>query len=223
MEKSSNETNAFNVWKRDREKVLENQIQDATFRRGYMTPEHNDSLMIETGKRLTEWFEEVKKAHPDMTQGKLAEMLCCTQPHLCNVMKGKRPLTSDNAIYISLNTDSGRDTVTNGVIRVRPQWLLCLDDCKFESDVLESAFEPSKNLDNLIRDYLSKQYYELNLVTLEPGDGIGTPVKNPNGTDNVFYQITRNGNVVRQLSLEEYSAMRREILHFMQFTVNKLL
>lgn len=214
--------NAFNVWKRDREKILEIQIQDATNRRGNMTPGHTETLMIETGKRLTEWFEEVKKAHPEMTQGKLADMLCCTQPHLCNVMKGKRPLTSDNAIFISLNTDSGRDNF-NGVVRVRPQWLLCLDDCKFESDVLELSCEPSKDLDDLIRDYLSRQYCEIRNVVVHEADGIGTPVKNPDGSDNVYFEITRNGTAVRKLSLEEYYNARNEILHFMQFTINKWL
>lgn len=218
MEKS----NAFNVWKRNYEKTLETQIQDATIRRGNVPPEHNELLMIKTGKRLTEWFEEVKNAHPDMTQGKLAEMLCCTQPHLCNVMKGKRPLTSDNAIYISLNTDSGRDNL-NGVIRVRPQWLLCLDDFKFDSDVLESSCEPSKNMDNLIRDYLSKKYCEIRTVTVNEGEGIGTPVKNPDGSDNVYFEITRNGTTVRKLSLNEYFNARNEIFNFMQFTVNKWL
>lgn len=215
--------NAFNVWKRYQTKNLENQIQDATFRRGSITPEHNELLMKKTGERLTEWFDEVKKAHPDMTQGKLADLLCVTQPHLCNVMKGKRPLTSDNAIMISMYTDSGRDTLTNGVVRVRPQWLLCLDDFKFESDILENAFDSSSNMDKIIREYLSRDYYEIKQIVVNEAEGIGTPVKNPDGTDNIYFEISRNGQFVRRLSLDEYFQTRKELFNFIAFTLNKWL
>lgn len=86
-------------------------------------------LNTEGSQRLSDWLREI-----DMTQSELAEAIGYTQQYVSNIMNGKRPLTLDFAQLVSERTSQGQSQKYNIELRIRPQYLLCMDDIKTTED-----------------------------------------------------------------------------------------
>ena len=86
-------------------------------------------LNTEGSQRLSDWLKEI-----GMTQSGLAETIGYTQQYVSNIMNGKRPLTLDFAQLVSEKTSQGLSQKYNIELRIRPQYLLCMDDIKTTED-----------------------------------------------------------------------------------------
>ena len=86
-------------------------------------------LNTESSQRLSDWLKKI-----DMSQSDLAEAIGYTQQYVSNIMTGKRPMTLDFAQLVSENTSQGQSRKYNIELRIRPQYLLCMDDIKTTED-----------------------------------------------------------------------------------------
>lgn len=86
-------------------------------------------LNTESSQRLSDWLKKI-----GMSQSDLAEAIGYTQQYVSNIMTGKRPMTLDFAQLVSENTSQGRSRKYNIELRIRPQYLLCMDDIKTTED-----------------------------------------------------------------------------------------
>lgn len=147
----------FNFWRTNFEKRAHERINTILSDRKITSAAYCSAVREETGRRLSEWLSDVKEHNPAFTQRDLASRLHMTEQHLCSVMKGKRSLTVDTAIAAVVNTGIVIDD--DIVIRVRPEWLLALDDCKFlEEKMQESSVIPNLCLELVIR-VLERDFY----------------------------------------------------------------
>ena len=86
-------------------------------------------LNTEGSKRLADWLKEI-----DMSQSELAQAVGYTQQYISNIMTGKRPMTLDFAELVSQKTSQGQSQKYDIELRIRPQYLLCMDDIKTTED-----------------------------------------------------------------------------------------
>lgn len=86
-------------------------------------------LNKEGSQRLADWLREI-----DMTQSTLAHAIGYTQQYVSNIMNGKRPMTLDFAQLVSEKTSRGQSQKYNIELRIRPEYLLCMDDIKTTED-----------------------------------------------------------------------------------------
>lgn len=86
-------------------------------------------LNNEGAQRLADWLRDIH-----MTQAELAKEIGYTQQYVSNIMNGKRPLTLDFAQLVSDRTSQGQSQKYNMELRIRPQYLLCMDDIRTTED-----------------------------------------------------------------------------------------
>ena len=77
-----------------------------------------EDINKECGKRLKDLLNE-----REIKQYAFAEMVYCSSAYISNIIKGKKPLTIENAINFSK------------VLKVRYEYLLCEDDFKTEHEI----------------------------------------------------------------------------------------
>ena len=98
-------------------------------------------LNNESAQRLSDWLSEI-----DMNQTELADLIHYSQQYISNVINGKRPLTLDFAQLVSEKTSQGQSLKYNIELRIRPQYLLCMDDIKTTEDFETTYIQKSQNV-----------------------------------------------------------------------------
>lgn len=83
-----------------------------------------------SAQRLTDWLHEI-----DMTQGELAERIHYSQQYISNIVNCKKPMSLQFAQAVADATSQGKSEKYNIEKRIRPEYLLCLDDIKTTEDL----------------------------------------------------------------------------------------
>ena len=122
-------------------------------------------LNTEGSQRLSDWLREI-----DMTQAELAEAIGYTQQYVSNIMQGKRSLTLDFARLVSEKTSQGLSKKYNIELRIRPQYLLCMDDIKTTEDFQSQYIHRSQAVSDATLTLLDQSLREVCLR-----EGIETP------------------------------------------------
>ena len=98
-------------------------------------------LNNESAQRLSDWLSEI-----DMNQTELADLIGYTQQYISNIINGKRPMTLDFAQLVSEKTAQGKSMKYDIDLKIRPQYLLCMDDIKTTEDFETTYIQKSQNV-----------------------------------------------------------------------------
>lgn len=98
-------------------------------------------LNNESAQRLSDWLSEI-----DMNQTELADLIGYSQQYISNIMNGKRPMTLDLAQLVSEKTAQGKSQKYDIDLKIRPQYLLCMDDIKTTEDFETTYIQKSQNV-----------------------------------------------------------------------------
>lgn len=98
-------------------------------------------LNNESAQRLSDWLSEI-----DMNQTELADLIGYSQQYISNIMNGKRPMTLDFAQLVSEKTAQGKSQKYDIDLKIRPQYLLCMDDIKTTEDFETTYIQRSQNV-----------------------------------------------------------------------------
>ena len=98
-------------------------------------------LNNESAQRLSDWLSEI-----DMNQTELADLIGYSQQYISNIMNGKRPMTLDLAQLVSQKTAQGKSQKYDIDLKIRPQYLLCMDDIKTTEDFETTYIQKSQNV-----------------------------------------------------------------------------
>jgi len=93
-------------------------------------------LNNESSQRLSDWLSEI-----DMNQTELADLIGYTQQYVSNIITGKRSMSLDFANLVSEKTAQGKSHRYDIDLKIRPQYLLCLDDIKTTEDYYSIQFQ----------------------------------------------------------------------------------
>ena len=94
-----------------------------------------------SAQRLSDWLSEI-----DMNQTELADLIGYSQQYISNIMNGKRPMTLDLAQQIYKKTAQGKSQKYDIDLKIRPQYLLCMDDIKTTEDFETTYIQKSQNV-----------------------------------------------------------------------------
>lgn len=112
-------------------------------------------LNNEEGRRLKDWLDDI-----GMTQSELAGAIGYTQQYVSNVITGKKPMTVDFARLVSSSTSKGRSEKYNIDVRIRKEYLLCMDDIRtnedFESQYISHSMDVSNATITILEDALKE-------------------------------------------------------------------
>ena len=98
-------------------------------------------LNNESAQRLSDWLSEI-----DMNQTELAGKINFSQQYISNVMNGKRPMSLEFAQRVSNATAQGKSQRYDIDLKIRPQYLLCMDDIKTTEDFETTYIQKSQNV-----------------------------------------------------------------------------
>ena len=98
-------------------------------------------LNNESAQRLSDWLSEI-----DMNQTELADLIHYSQQYISNVINGKRPMSLDLAQLVSEKTAQGKSQKYDIDLKIRPQYLLCMDDIKTTEDFETTYIQKSQNV-----------------------------------------------------------------------------
>jgi transcriptional regulator with XRE-family HTH domain len=150
----------------------------------------------ERGKRLNQWLK-----HIEMTQLVLADKTGYSQQLISGIITGKKNLTFDAAKLISEKTQ-GKEIV-GGVEKVRPEWLMCLDDYMTHQEMFHSKETIIDNaihaVDILISEILEKHGY----------------CKDTLNEDATFTLV--KGDKTIRIPYSDFRSLRKEIKHYSEY------
>lgn len=98
-------------------------------------------LNNESAQRLSDWLSEI-----DMNQTELADLIHYSQQYISNVINGKRPMSLEFAQRVSNVTAQGKSQRYDIDLKIRPQYLLCMDDIKTTEDFETTYIQKSQNV-----------------------------------------------------------------------------
>lgn len=98
-------------------------------------------LNNKSAQRLSDWLKEI-----GMTQTDLSKLINYSQQYISNVMNGKRPMTLEFAQRVSEKTAQGKSQKYDIELKIRPQYLLCMDNIKTTEDFETTYIQKSQNV-----------------------------------------------------------------------------
>ena len=113
-------------------------------------------LNNESAQRLSDWLSEI-----DMNQTELADLIGYTQQYISNIINGKRPMTLDFAQLVSEKTAQGKSMKYDIDLKIRPQYLLCMDDIKTTEDFYSVNFQRLDSVNNACYTLLTNSLKEV--------------------------------------------------------------
>ena len=148
----------------------------------------------------------VMKEH-HCTQEHLAEQVGCVSNLISMIVTGKRNLSLKMAKKIAK------------VFNVRPEWLLGLDDFKTVRDRQQSIMQEA-NLITGATHIIIEYAAETMGYSLEMGGQDGT---SSGSDDPICYYLTKEGNTILPISLDEYAHIGIEAIRYIGFLFEGLL
>ena len=128
-------------------------------------------LNNESAQRLSDWLSEI-----DMNQTELAGKINFSQQYISNVMNGKRPMSLEFAQRVSNATAQGKSQKYDIDLKIRPQYLLCMDDIKTTEDFETTYIQKSQNVMDASITLLEEALEEVCLREgIEAHDPMGDP------------------------------------------------
>ena len=138
-------------------------------------------LNNESAQRLSDWLSEI-----DMNQTELADLIGYTQQYISNIINGKRPMTLDFAQLVSEKTAQGKSMKYDIDLKIRPQYLLCMDDIKTTEDFYSVNFQRLDSVNNACYTLLTNSLKE---VCLREGIEVPDPMGDPRELFLLFAQL----------------------------------
>ncbi len=155
-----------------------------------------------SGERLNQWLKHIK-----MTQLALAEKTGYSQQLISGIITGKKNLTFDAAKLISEKTQ-GKEIV-GGVEKVRPEWLMCLDDYMTHQEMIHSKETIIDNaihaVDTLINEVLEKRGYSKETLN-----------------EDATFTFSK-GDETTRVPYSELRTLRTEIKHYSEYVTEKFI
>ena len=108
-------------------------------------------LNNESAQRLSDWLSEI-----DMNQTELADLIHYSQQYISNVINGKRPMSLEFAQRVSNVTAQGKSQRYDIDLKIRPQYLLCMDDIKTTEDYYSIQFQRLDSSITLLEEALEE-------------------------------------------------------------------
>lgn len=110
-----------------------------------------------SSQRLFDWLIEI-----DMDQRELHDITNYTEQYISNIINGKRPMTLEFANKVSEATSQGMSKKYYNVeIKIRPQYLLCMDDIKTTEDFQSMYIHRSQAVNNASLTLLDESVKEV--------------------------------------------------------------
>ena len=113
-------------------------------------------LNNESAQRLSDWLSEI-----DMNQTELAGKIHYSQQYISNVINGKRPMSLEFAQRVSNVTAQGKSQRYDIDLKIRPQYLLCMDDIKTTEDYYSIQFQRLDSVNNACYTLLTNSLKEV--------------------------------------------------------------
>ena len=113
-------------------------------------------LNNESAQRLSDWLSEI-----DMNQTELAGLIHYSQQYISNVINGKRPMSLEFAQRVSNVTAQGKSQRYDIDLKIRPQYLLCMDDIKTTEDYYSIQFQRLDSVNNACYTLLTNSLKEV--------------------------------------------------------------
>ena len=130
-------------------------------------------LNNESAQRLSDWLKEI-----GMTQTDLSKLINYSQQYISNVMNGKRPMTLEFAQRVSEKTAQGKSQKYDIELKIRPQYLLCMDNIKTTEDINSIYFDRAISISDACHTLLDQALREVCLREgIEVPDLIGEPLE----------------------------------------------
>ena len=128
-------------------------------------------LNNESAQRLSDWLSEI-----NMNQTDLAKKIHYSQQYISNVINGKRPMSLEFAQRVSNVTAQGKSQRYDIDLKIRPQYLLCMDDIKTTEDYYSIQFQRLDSVNNACYTLLTNSLKEVCLREgIEAHDPMGDP------------------------------------------------
>ena len=113
-------------------------------------------LNNESAQRLSDWLKEI-----GMTQTDLSKLIHFSQQYISNVMNGKRPMSLEFAQRVSNATAQGKSQRYDIDLKIRAQYLLCMDDIKTTEDFYSVNFQRLDSVNNACYTLLTNSLKEV--------------------------------------------------------------
>lgn len=113
-------------------------------------------LNNESAQRLSDWLSEI-----NMNQTDLAKKIHYSQQYISNVINGKRPMSLEFAQRVSNVTAQGKSQRYDIDLKIRPQYLLCMDDIKTTEDYYSTQFQRLDSVNNACYTLLTNSLKEV--------------------------------------------------------------
>lgn len=124
----------------------------------------------ESGKRLSDWLSEI-----GMTQNELSVLIGYTQQYISNIITGKKPMVLPVAEAVAEKTNAGKSMRYNLDIKIRPAYLLCLDDIRTNEDFERQYIDRQQNINSAALTLLDFALKEVSLIEGEKTPDISIP------------------------------------------------
>ena len=138
-------------------------------------------LNNESAQRLSDWLSEI-----NVNQTDLAGRINYSQQYISNVMNGKRPMSLEFAQRVSNVTAQGKSQRYDIDLKIRPQYLLCMDDIKTTEDFYSVNFQRLDSVNNACYTLLTNSLKE---VCLREGIEVPDPMGDPRELFLLFAQL----------------------------------
>lgn len=185
----------------------------------------------ECGKRLKMWLNEI-----DMTQGELAEKINYTQQHISTIITGNKKLTVDFAkrvsgIAVKHTRSVGEENgipFWEGIEKVRPEWLLCLDNCKTDNDRIIDYADKKELLHNSQWHILDNSLRNRGMKIIMRHFTEETPTAitslSYGKEQKCWYEIqSDDGEIVKRLTVIEFVQLQQKLQDYSDFLIFGIL